>query len=154
MDEVFKEIQVKENIYKDHAYVEHTVNKTVAMLEKGKYNQAICLLKEVIKNKEYINEKAIVHLINSFNILGLCYSSLGNYDKAIETYDNGLIYEKSKTLLNNKALAYKQKGDYTKALEVFSSIEPSNNDTYFYDNIEKQKKLIVELIKKTDNLCK
>lgn len=67
-------------------------------------------------------------LYATYNELGLTSIDLKNYDAAITFFAQGIRFSKDHTFelifLNNKALAYQKKGDYTRALALYRAILP------------------------------
>ena len=69
---------------------------------------------------------------NLYNLLAIISSELGNYDKAIEYYNQSIDYAKQMRdgfsyeiySINNKANSYRQLGNYSKAIELYDSLLP------------------------------
>ena len=94
--------------------------------------EAIKLLKPLDKYKQ---------LYKCYNNLGIISKDLKEYDKAIESYNEALVYfEKSNVnknlrlnIENNIGVVYQEKGQHHKAIEVFNEIISS--DSLYYKNI-------------------
>lgn len=74
----------------------------------------------------HVNEKNPEHqycLSSIYNELGATSAGLKNYDDAIEYYDLAIKYQQDEAYKivaqNNKAVVYRDKGDYRKAIELF-----------------------------------
>ena len=65
----------------------------------------------------------------------MSYRKLGNYDKAIESYNKSLEIEPEGTMpLQNIAIAYQYKKEYQKAIEAFeklAKIDKYDPEIYF-----------------------
>jgi clan AA aspartic protease (TIGR02281 family) len=69
-----------------------------------------------------------------FEDRGTCYSQLGEYDKAIADFDEGLKLKESISLYLAKAEAERLKGDYKTAIRDFTKaieLDPMNNYAYY-----------------------
>ena len=73
-------------------------------------------------------EKTTENVYECYNILGLIYNELGEYDKSIEYYDKALasidantpvVYQARATTLNNMGLVYQNKNNHKEALPYF-----------------------------------
>lgn len=72
-----------------------------------------------------------------YNELGQCSAALKNYDAAIEYYDKAIALQQNENykdvFRNNKAVAYRENGDYTKAITILDAIlKKQQNNTSDY----------------------
>lgn len=99
--------------------------------------QALSLLKKLHAkkfhskedNQDRLNNKEI-YLSQAYNLLGRCYRSLLNAERAIEFYDKAKTMTKDSLLLcileNNKANVYIENQDYEKAYQILSNLMTSD----------------------------
>ncbi|KGO95124.1 hypothetical protein Q766_03230 [Flavobacterium subsaxonicum WB 4.1-42 = DSM 21790] len=70
-----------------------------------------------------------IYLSEAYNLLGICYRKLLNFDKAIEYYNQAAKIAKdsiSKSIVqNNIAMVYFDKKDYTSALKILTALNAS-----------------------------
>jgi tetratricopeptide (TPR) repeat protein len=69
-------------------------------------------------------------LATAFNNRGFAYKLKGDYDRALQDYDQAIrLNHDNATAYNNRGVIYKLKGDYDRAIEEYSqAIWLSNND--------------------------
>ncbi len=96
-------------------------------------------LSQSLKFLDTVKEKHRQGLAASYNELGLTSLHLKNYPAAITYFDQVLQFSKDSndqvTLLNNKALAYQNKGDYPRALKLYRTILPRSIGTRTYARV-------------------
>lgn len=94
---------------------------------EGNYTEALKYFKESYENEE---EK-----IDALNYIGCCYMNLGEYDKAIKTFDKILSYTLWERALFNKGRVYLKLERYDEALAYFNRammVNPDNDEVYYY----------------------
>ena len=112
-------------LLQQNALAEETfINKGNALLEAGKYEEAITFYDEVLE----IQPKDIVALYNK----AVSLSFLGNFSDAIEYYDKVLVMEPNATdALIGKADNLAQLENYEEAIALYDkALESNPNDVY------------------------
>ena len=101
-------------------------NMAVIQSDEGDYYGAQESLLTSLKYLDEKKEKDLYCLVSNFNELGSNSLSLRNYDAAITYYDKALDIARDSGLreitLNNKAVAYQRRRQYTQAITIYESI--------------------------------
>lgn len=130
-------------------YLQHNDNLNLARTRLNKallqYNESDFLGSEisVFKTLRVIKgEKANEVLYESYNLLGLVYNELGEYDKAIEFHTKALAniedettpveFQSRATSLNNMGLVYQNLNQYKKAIPYFQKGLEQKRDLILY----------------------
>ncbi|MHB8131006.1 MAG: tetratricopeptide repeat protein [Mobilitalea sp.] len=115
---------VKENNKRVHR------GQGIAYYYLQQYPEAIEQFEEALK----INELSKLNM-DILNYMGNSLMTIGSYEEAIETYTSLiLINEKNASVFSNRALCYKNLGDFEKSLMDYESaitLEPNNYTFYF-----------------------
>ncbi|UNY98343.1 tetratricopeptide repeat protein [Zhouia spongiae] len=119
----------KHFIAMDHAYFTAKMRYNMALIQSrlNDYTGAEVLLFKAIYT--YKNQKKYKQLFYSYNLLGVIYEELEEYDKAIGYYQKALenlehIPDQSyfnQDIQNNIGVVYQQQGDHQSALNYFNS---------------------------------
>ncbi len=121
-------------------------NMAVIQSDAGDYFGSQESLLQSLKYLDEQKEKDHNCLLSDYNELGSSSLNLKNYDAAIAYYDLALKFardEAYKTIaLNNKAVAYQKKGQYTQAIAIYRAV------------IDKSKKNKKEYARILSNLAK
>ncbi|MCW3105734.1 MAG: sensory box histidine kinase [Segetibacter sp.] len=96
-----------------------------------------------LEGLRHVNEKnpqQYYCLSSLYNEVGASNVGLKNYDAAIEYYDLAIKFQQDETyktiFQNNKAVAYREKADYQKAIRILqSTMEMQRNNTLSYARI-------------------
>jgi tetratricopeptide (TPR) repeat protein len=98
------------------------VNAANALDKLGYYDKALSLLEKAIPIQKKFLGSQDATILNSLNQLAIVHKAQGNYEKAIQLYEQILAvqvkdagYLRVASWLNNLALVYMEKGDYIKA---------------------------------------
>jgi tetratricopeptide (TPR) repeat protein len=133
-------------IYKNNDSAFYYFNKVVAGTKDSlqiamSYNQMAAIQSDagdfigsqesLLASLKFLDEKKesdLPSLASDYNELGMTSLNLKNYDAAISYYDRALKASRDTNLalivMNNKALIYQKKGDYTTALRIYLEIFP------------------------------
>jgi len=107
--------------------IDITHKKAIHLFQLGQFEQAILLLKEVLRINPS-KEEAIFYLANS-------YKEIGNYNEAIFLYNRLIDINSTKAnYLINLALLYKNIGKIDKSIDLFKKVfqkEPNSKEGYF-----------------------
>jgi len=106
----------------------------ISFLHLGDYNEAIKQL------KKFDSDDIILKPLASAAI-GDAYIELGNYDKAISSYEEALSKNENEfttpTVKTKLAIAYEEKGDIKKALSILQEIKTDFPNSTEITNVEK-----------------
>ena len=115
------------------------LNKAVLQLNEKDYVGSEKSVFDALKYLKKINDKDLVHL--SYNLLGVIYNELSEYDKSVEYHNRALEVlqkdisnenlELSLLSLNNIGLVYQNKKDYERSI-------------FYFEKALKQKKVLAE----------
>ena len=108
----------------------------------------VCVSAIIIINRRLTNRnKAVINSLNieknQYNIMGVSYYHVGDYEKAISSYNKAIELDSEYAkAYNNRGSAYLQKGDYDAAISDFDKaikLNPKftdayNNRGYAYDD--------------------
>lgn len=94
-------------------------NLAVAYEKKKDYPKAVELMGTAINKEMGMHKPDMSYLAKYLNTLGNILFEVGQYDKAIESYEFAIKCKSSNVYYNNIALAYEKKGDYKQALKVY-----------------------------------
>ncbi len=92
------------------------------------YYKAINYLEKIPKKHEKV-------FFNIFNLLGVCYLEIGNYETALSNINKSIELDSSiSEAYSNCGVVYRRLGNYRKAIEYYNkaiSLDSSNNLAYF-----------------------
>lgn len=97
----------------------------------------------VIESLKLLDQKNEVHngfFLSNYNLLGRSNLEQKNYDNAINYFKKAELFlskgQSNSNLLNNLALTYQKKGEYTKSIAIYQSlVDSSKNDTLLYARV-------------------
>ena len=105
-------------------------NMAIIQNDAGDYYDA---QETVLESRRYLHEERENDqycLVSDFNVLGNISLNLKNYDAAIDYYGRAAALAKNDAAkvvaLNNKAVAYRKKGQYAQAIAIYESILPGS----------------------------
>uniref|UniRef100_F4C9S3 histidine kinase n=1 Tax=Sphingobacterium sp. (strain 21) TaxID=743722 RepID=F4C9S3_SPHS2 len=94
--------------------------------DAGDYFGSIESALEALRFLDETNEKVKAFIVSNYNELGVNNLRLNNYNAALTYYDLAARYsengEPRLVVLNNKAVVYQQKKDYSKAIKIYDEI--------------------------------
>lgn len=101
-----------------------------AYLERGNINATLGLreqaMDDYLKYIEYDSDNNIV-----YSNIGLVYFNMGRADDALKYYKESLRRKDSEAGLQNMALYYDDRGDYSRALDYYGSVIEKNGNSAF-----------------------
>jgi len=107
--------------------IDNSLKKAVHLFQLGQFEQAIFLLKEVLRINPS-NEEAIFYLANSYKEIEDYYDAISLYHRLIDLNSDKTNY------LINLALLYKNIGKINKSIDLFRQVfqkDPNHKEGYF-----------------------
>jgi len=112
------------------------VDKQITDEQAKNYESAITEAKDAIKNNPELTDKEV---IKNLEQIAVSYDRMGNYKKAIPSYEEIIAKMPTNFLaLNNLVAIYEESGDLTKALTYMETL---------YQNYKDQKDLNTKVVK-------
>ena len=100
-------------------------NKAEALIETGKYMQAVEMYQLFINSGSPNDEKDWARISQSWNNIGVAYYLLQEFDKATLSFESALIIDKNNQFdtyserLSNLGMVYKKRGYYQRAVSYY-----------------------------------
>lgn len=105
-------------------------NMAIIQADAGDYFGSIESALASLKHLDKRNKSDFSLFSSNYNELGLNNINLKNYDNALRYFDMAINYandDKYKLIFrNNKALAYKGKGNYASAIQIYNDVVPKS----------------------------